>query len=185
MLNIINMKEILVYKHHVLAVVTGVKKPAIIVPAIGLVTVTDSQLGIMLLLALMTTDFITGVLASWCLWKDSKIESNFWKYGFSSLRVRKSVVKSVTYFLFIMCSYGMEMIFKIKSFGSNSYTDHEVTLTLCTIAIACAIEFYSIFFENLPKAGFDIWEKLKAIADKIKVGVTTVKDITNGNNGPT
>ena len=179
------MKELIVYKHHILALLTAVKKPAIVIPALGLVTITDSQLGIMLLLGLMTADFITGVLASWCLWKDSKIESNFWKYGFSSVRIRKSVVKSVTYFLFIMCSYGMELIFKIKSFGSNSYTDHEVTLTLCTIAISCAIEFYSIFFENLPKAGFDIWKKLKAIAEKIKCAVTTVKDITNGTDNST
>lgn len=176
------MREALVYKHHFLAVLTAVKKPAIVLPALGLITISDCQLGLMLLLGLMLVDFITGVLASWYLWHDSKIESNFWKYGFSSLRIRMSVVKSVTYFLFIICTYGVEIIFRIKSFGSNAYTDHEVTLTLFTIAIACAIEFYSIFFENLPKAGFDIWEKLKAIAEKIKCAVTTVKDITNGND---
>ena len=48
--------------------------------------------------------------------------------------------------------------------------------------MSCAIEVYSIFFENLPKAGFDIWEKLKLIAAKVKSGVSTVKDITDGGN---
>ncbi len=134
-----------------------------------------------LLLVLMALDFATGVLASWNIWHNSKVESNFWKYGFSSSRVRLSMVKSVTYFLFIICSYGIEIIFRVKSF-SSSYSDHQVTLTLIAIAMSCAIEVYSIFFENLPKAGFDIWEKLKLIAAKVKSGVSTVKDITDGGN---
>lgn len=172
------IKEIKIYKHHFLAVVTAVKKPAVIVPALGLMAFTDFQKGIILLLLLMTVDFITGVLASWNLWKDSKCESNFWKYGFSSSRIRMSVVKSVTYFLFIICTYGIEIIFRIKSFGSNSYTDHEVTLTIVAIAICCAIEFYSIFFENLAKAGFDIAAKVSAIYTLVKNAIKSVKEIT-------
>ena len=180
------MKELLVYKHHLIAVLTAVKKPSIVIPAIGLMSFSSGQLAMLLLLILMAVDFLTGVLASWSFWKASKIGSSFWKYGFSSSKVRLSIAKCVTYFLFIILSYGIEIIFRIKSFGSNAYTDHEITLTLIAIALSCAIEFYSIFFENLPKAGFDIWEKLKDIAAKIKIGVTTVKDITNGNdNSPT
>ncbi len=176
------MKELSVYKHHVIAILTAVKKPTIIIPAVGLMSFSSCQLAMFLLLVLMAIDFATGVLASWNIWHNSKIESNFWKYGFSSSRVRLSLVKSVTYFLFIICSYGIEIIFRVKSFGVSSYSDHEITLTLIAIALSCAIEVYSIFFENLPKAGFDIWDKLKMIAIKIKDGVTTVKDITNVNN---
>ena len=179
------MNELLVYKHHLIAVLTAVKKPAIIIPTIGFMTFSSWQLAMFLLLILMAVDFMTGVLASWSFWKASKIESSFWKYGFSSSKVRLSIAKSVTYFLFIILSFGIEIMFRIKSFGSNSYTDHEITLTLIAIALSCAIEFYSIFFENLPKAGFDIWEKFKAITDKIKTGITTVKDITNGNDNGT
>jgi hypothetical protein len=181
------MKEINIYKHHFLVIFTTVKKPLVIVPAMGLITFSDFGLGIILLISLMAADFFTGVLASWNLWKNSKIESNFWKYGFSSARIRMSLVKSVTYFLFIICSYGIETIFKIKSFGSNSYTNHEnheITLTLFTIAISCAIEFYSIFFENLPKAGFDIEAKVSAIFLKIKNMIKWVKNINNDHNSP-
>lgn len=176
------MKELNTYKHHLILLFTAVKKPAVAVPAVSLVTLSSCQLGMILLLGLMTVDFVTGVLASWNLWKDSKIQSNFWKYGFSSQKIRLSVAKSVTYFLFILSSYGIEILFRIKSFGKNNYSDHEITLTLVAIAIACAIEFYSIFFENLPKAGFDIEKKVKVIFVKIKKAVTSVKDITNGNS---
>jgi hypothetical protein len=176
------IKEIKIYKHHFLAVLTAVKKPAVIIPALGLISFSSCQLGILLLIGLITLDFITGVYASWNLWKDSKIESNFWKYGFSSNRVRMSVVKAVTYFLFILCAYGIEVIFKIKSFGINAYSEHEITLTLFTIAISCAIEFYSIFFENLPKAGFDIGAQVTTIFNKIKSAVLSVKDIAQNDD---
>jgi hypothetical protein len=176
------MKELLIYKKHALVLLTGIKKPAIAIPAVGMITLSDCQLGIFLLFGLMTLDFFTGVLASWNLWKDSKIESNFWKYGFSSSRIRQSIVKSVTYFLFIMCAYGIESIFKIKTFRAESYTEHQITLTLVSIAVSCAIEFYSIFFENLPKAGFSIENKVKAIFVKVKTAVTSVKEITNGDD---
>lgn len=178
------MKELLIYKKNVLALAAAIKKPAIVVPALGLMTFSDCMMGVFLLVGLMGFDFITGVLASWNLWKKSKIESNFWKYGFSSSRIRLSIAKSVTYFLLILCTYWIEVIFRIKSFGSNSYTDHELTLSLLAIAFACSIEFYSIFFENLPKAGFDIWGYFKKIIAKVKVGVTTIKDIDkNEGNG--
>ena len=143
---------------------------------------SSCQLGIFLLIVLMLVDFITGVFASWVIWESSKVESKFWKYGFTSTRLRLSIVKSVTYFLFILCAFGIESIFKIKSWKAENYTDHQITLTLATIAIACAIEFYSIFFENLPKAGFDIEQKVRAIFVKVKKAVTSVKDITNGDS---
>ncbi len=179
------MKELLIYKKHAITLLAAVKKPAIVLPTLGLMTFSDCLLGVFLLVGLMAVDFVTGVLASWNMWKNSKIESNFWKYGFSSFRIRLSIAKSVTYFLFIICSYGVEVIFRIKSFGSNNYTDHELTLSLLSIAIACSIEFYSIFFENLPKAGFDIWGYFKKITSKIKSGITTIKDITDGDNNST
>ena len=170
------------YKHHAFAFLTAVKKPAVAVPTVGMISLSDCQLGIFLLIILMLLDFITGVFASWVIWENSKVESKFWKYGFTSTRLRLSLVKCVTYFLFILCAFGIEYIFKIKSWQAENYTEHQITLTLITIAIACAIEFYSIFFENLPKAGFDIETKVKLIFSKVKKAVTSVKDITNGDS---
>lgn len=177
------MKELLIYKKHAIGLLTAFKKPSVAFPALGMLTLSDCQLGMFLLLGLMIFDFITGVLASWNLWKDSKIESNFWKFGFSSSRIRESVMKSVTYFLLIMCAYWIETTFKIKTFKAENYTDHQVSLTLLAIAISCAIEFYSIFFENLPKAGFSIENKVKAIYVKIKSAVSAIRNLKDGGNG--
>lgn len=178
------MKELLVYKKHAIGLLTAIKKPAVAFPAIGMITLSDCQWGISLLFVLMLFDFVTGVLASWSLWKNSKIESSFWQKGFTSVRIRESVVKSITYFLLIMCAYGIETIFKIKTFKAESYTEHQITLTLAAIAIACAIEFYSIFFENLPKAGFSIEVKVKAIFVKVKSAISSVRSLKNGDNSP-
>lgn len=179
------MKELIIYKKYSVALLTALKEPAVIIPSLGMITLNDCQWGIFLLFGLMTFDFITGVLASWNLWKNSKIQSNFWKYGFSSSRLRLSLVKSITYFLFIICAYGIERIFKLKTMKAESYTEHNITLTLFAIAVACVIEFYSIFFENLPKAGFSIEKKVKAIFVKVKTAVKSVKNITNDDNSTT
>lgn len=177
------MEEFISYKKYSFAILTAFKKPAVMVPTMGMLSLSDCQLGVFLLFGLMTFDFITGVLASWSIWKNSKIESNFWKYGFSSSRLRLSLVKSITYFLFIICAYFIEWIFKIKTFKAESYTEHQITLTLFAIAVACAIEFYSIFFENLPKAGFSIEKNVKAIFLLVKAGIKSVKNISNDDQG--
>ncbi|MFC4163995.1 phage holin family protein [Epilithonimonas zeae] len=176
------MKEFIIYKQHLVAILATIKKPSVLIPAVGVVSLSNFEKAFFLLLILMLADYVTGIMASWNQWEKSDKTTKFWNTGFTSEKTRLSIIKSVTYFLFIILTYGIEIIFKIKSFGSNQYTEHEVTLTLVAIAISCAIEFYSIFFENLPKAGFDIWNYLKKMTGKAKKTVTTVKEITNGNN---
>lgn len=178
------MKELFIYKKHMLGLLTAIKKPAVIVPALGLVSLTDCQLAFFLLLIFLAADFLTGVIASWSIWKASKIDSSFWKTEFSSYKIRMSIIKTVTYFLLILLTYGIEVIFRIKTF-ENTLTEHEITLTLVSIAIACAVEFYSIFFENLPKAGFDIEKKVKAIFVKVKKAVISMKSLKNDDNSIT
>lgn len=179
------MKELLIIKKYSIAFLTAFKKPAIAFPAIGMLTLSDCQMALIFLIGLMSLDFATGVLASWNIWKKSKIESNFWKKGFSSYRLRLSLVKSITYFSFILCAYGIESVFKVKSWKADNYTEHQITLTLLTIAISCAIEFYSIFFENLPKAGFSIEKKVKTIFSKLKSAISAIRSLRNGDNSST
>ncbi len=175
------------YEKYSLAFLTAVKKPAVILPAVGVASLTSCQLAIFFLLGLMAADFGTGVFASWVIWKNDPTKEGlkFIKHGISSDKIRLSLVKSVTYFMFIICAYGLEYIFKIKSFRAETYTDHQVTLTLIAIAIACAIEFYSIIFENLPKAGFSIESNVKKIYAVAKSVMSAIKNFKNGNNGPT
>lgn len=175
------MKELHVYGKYVWTIVTAVKKPTVLIPAMGLsISLSSYHLMIFLLLGLLFADYITGVLASWVEWKKEKKEEKFRTKGFTSEKTRMSIVKIVTYLLFIILSWCLEMIFRIKPF-ELSWIDHEVTLTFIAMAISCAIEFYSIFFENLPRAGFSIWGMLKKIANKAKEVKNTYNDFTNGN----
>ncbi|WP_313214254.1 phage holin family protein [Soonwooa sp.] len=179
------MKELKIYSKYFFNILESVQKPAIWLPGIGLsLTMTSYQLMIFLLLGLFAIDYITGVLASWVEWKRENSEERFRKKGFTSEKSRMSIVKMVTYFLFILLTWFIELVFKIKPF-EFSWMDHQGTITLVAMAISCAIEFYSIFWENLPRAGFSISEKVKKVISVAKTAKNEINDLTNGNNSST
>lgn len=98
------------------------------------------------------------------------------KDGFTSEKWRLSLVKTITYLALILLVHLIEKTFQIKPFELQ-YTEIKlVTITLIAIAISCGIEFYSIFFENLPKAGFDIEDRCTKVFDKVKSIFTKVKN---------
>ena len=179
------MRELRTYTRYFMHILESVPNPKILIPGIGLtLTLGSEQSMILLLLALFAVDYFTGVLASWVEWKKLKSGIRFRKEGFTSEKTRLSVVKIVTYFLFILLSYSIESVFAIHPF-IFSWTDVSVTITLGATAISCCIEFYSIFFENLPRAGFSIWDKFKKITGTAKSAVDEIKNITkNDGNTP-
>ena len=174
------MGESKTYEHYVAGILTSIKKPSVIIPTIGVIELSNMQLGLWLLFGLITFDYGTGVYASWINYKKENTKGFFKdsENGFSSKLWKQSVTKVITYFLFILSTYAMEHIFQIKSFSSD-YSDLKITITLFAIAISCGIEFYSIFFENLPKAGFDIEKKFMELFDKAKSIFTKVKNFKN------
>ena len=101
----INIKS---YEHYVTGILTSIKKPAVIIPTIGILELTNLQLALALLFGLLFIDYITGVLASWINHK-KKFKTSFWKdsvNGFSSEKWKKSLVKIITYFLFMSIGFG-------------------------------------------------------------------------------
>ena len=91
----INIKS---YEHYVTGILTSIKKPAVIIPTIGILELNNLQLALALLFGLLFIDYITGVLASWINHK-KKFGTNFWKdsvNGFSSEKWKKSLVKTIT-----------------------------------------------------------------------------------------
>ena len=175
------MGESKTYEHYVAGILTSIKKPSVIIPTIGIIELSNMQLSILLLFVLLTADWGTGVYASWINYKKENGKGFFKdsKNGFSSRIWKQSLTKTITYFLFILLTYAIEYIFQIKSFTSD-YSDLKITITLFAIAISCGIEFYSIFFENLPKAGFDIEKNFMKLFDKVKSIFTKVKNFNNG-----
>jgi hypothetical protein len=174
----INIKS---YEHYITGILTSIKKPAVIIPTIGILELTNLQLAIDLLIGLLFIDYTTGVLAS-CINHKKKIGTNFWKdsvNGFSSEKWKKSLVKIITYFLFILTTWCIEKVFQIKPFNTSYSNIENITITLGAIGLSCGIEFYSIFFENLPKAGFDIEKKFMKLFDKVKSIFTKVKNFND------
>lgn len=173
----INIKS---YEHYVTGILTSIKKPSVIIPTIGIIELSNMQLGLWLLFGLITFDYGTGVYASWINYKKENGKGFFKdsENGFSSKLWKQSVTKVITYFLFILLTYAIEYIFQIKSFTSD-YSDLKITITLFAIAISCGIEFYSIFFENLPRAGFSLEDKFMKAFNKVKSIFTKVKNFND------
>ena len=170
------------YEHYVAGILTSIKKPSVIIPTIGIIELSNIQVSLALFFVLLFFDFFTGVLASYTEWKKLEKETKFFKdgkYGFTSEKWRLSLVKTITYLTLILLVYLTEKTFQIKPIELQ-YTEIKlVTFTLIAIAISCGIEFYSIFFENLPRAGFDIEKKFMKLFDKAKSIFTKVKNFND------
>ena len=178
------MENLSTYKNYATAISTSVvKKPIIVIPAIGIIELSNILMSLALFFVLLFFDFLTGVLASYTEWKKLEKKTKFFKDrkdGFTSEKWRLSLVKTITYLTLILLVHLTEKIFQIKPFELQ-YTEIKlVTITLIAIAISCGIEFYSIFFENFPRAGFDIEKKFMKLFDKAKSIFTKVKNFNDG-----
>jgi len=178
------MENLSTYKHYATAISTSVvKKPIIVIPAIGIIELSNIQMALALFFVLLFFDFFTGVLASYTEWKKLGKKTKFFtdvKDGFASEKWRLSFVKTITYLAFILLVYLTEKIFQIKPIELQ-YTEIKlVTFTLIAIAFSCGIEFYSIFFENLPRAGFSIEDESMKAFNKVKSIFTKVKNFKDG-----
>jgi len=87
------------------------------------------------------------------------------KYVIESSKMRLSAVKFSTYGMGILIAYGLEWVFILEDFNLHSNL-HKISLSTLITAFFCVIEFYSIFFENVRRMGFDIIQKIKNISHK-------------------
>lgn len=142
----------------------------LLVPTVGIALLSNTQKGLLILILLFILDFITGIYASWCEKKKAEKTNPTIKEQslISSEKLRLSGVKLFTYSSSTLSVFGIEKLFIIKSFKFENISSQNLTLTVCVIGFFCAIEFYSVFFENFKRAGFDIVEKTNTIIDKIK-----------------
>lgn len=148
-----------------------------------LTTSSDTTKAWYMLALVYTLDFITGVYASYVEAKSTdEFKAEFatkTTYGqklyakvklffdnFSSEKWRKSIVKAIAYLLLILLVYFVENIFLIRTFHIESISTKEWTVTLITQGVCIIIEMYSIIFENLKRAGFDIIDSVVGIFRK-------------------
>ena len=152
---------------------TMVSNPIIGVPAGSVVIVsamTNTEKALYLLICFFVFDFITGILASRKEKKEAEKEDPKIKDQdlISSEKLKLSGVKAFTYASAILSIWGIEKVFIIKSFKLDNISDQNMTITLIFIGFCCSVEFYSIFFENFKRMGFDIRKRLFVVVGEVK-----------------
>ena len=180
-------EEITLYLHYlakpfiiIQEVVTTPKGIAFAIPTLGTISLLGTQrLAFGFLVIAYLLDFITGVIASFIerLKEEKKTQEVYsftWRqkvvYFFdniSSDQMKRSIVKGIAYSVFIMCSCGIQFIFKIKPF-SFSFSELVWDLPLIAVAGAIVIELWSILLENFKRMGFDIIKIALGMFTKVK-----------------
>lgn len=128
------------------------------------------QKALLLLLLFFILDFITGIIASYKEKKQKEKENPKLKEQtlISSEKLKLSAVKAFTYASSILGVWGIERVFFIKTFKFENVSTEDLTVTLIFVGFCCAIEFYSIVFENFKRMGFDIASKFFKVVKGIK-----------------
>lgn len=162
------------------------KKPALLLitvaPTIIVAPVIDFKKTAWILLYLFIGDLVSGMLASYFEWKKKPIKTDRWFFGkgegFSSDKFKKMGVKGVIYLAFPYFMLKFQETFMIKNLKYEAISDAEFTLPTAIILVFCINEGFSIFHENLPKCGFNLFDRIKKIA---KAFYSTKKSITDDN----
>ena len=160
------------------------KKPiwlAIAVPTIAIVpTVVDFIRICYILFWMFMIDFITGVGASYCEWKRLPEKEDKWFFGkgegFSSKKAKSLGLKAIVYIGLPVLILQFQIILGIKNIKYETLSDSEFELASLSVIFFCLIEGFSIFHENLPKCGFNIWSKIKEMIGFYKKVKTEFKD---------
>ena len=142
--------------------------PAGVITGSSLVAVsvlTSVQKALILLLIFFVIDFITGIIASWREKKEKeKIDPTVKEQSLiSSDKLKLSAVKAFTYTSAILGVWGIEKVFFIRTFKFENVSTKDLTVTLIFVGFCCAIEFYSIVFENFKRMGFDLSKKALSV----------------------
>ena len=180
-------QEITLYLHYLIKPFIAVqeilltpKGMAFAIPTFaGISLLSTQRLAFYFLIAAFFVDFITGVIASFMeRIKREKLEQHIDKFtlkekiiyffdNISSDQMKRSIVKGIGYALFILCSYGIQHIFKIKPFAF-SFSELTWDLPLLAVGGAIVIELWSILLENVKRMGFDIIKIALGMFSKVK-----------------
>jgi Bacteriophage holin family len=158
------------------------KKPVlllVLVPIVPISNIVDFYSIIKILTYLFILDLFTGICASYFDWKKIIDKKNKWFFGtgegFSSNKFKKCFVKLIIYCFTPLVMREFQQGFKIKTFTYNIITTADIDLTTVLILLFCINELYSIFHENLPRCGFNIFETIRNIFQIYK---STKKEIS-------
>lgn len=161
-----------------------ISKPWLIIPLTVIPTLAPVVVSIKLvsyiLFWLFIADLISGITASYFTWKEKKIKEDRWFFGngegFNSDKAKKCFVKLIIYTATPFCLLNFQRAFLMKNIKIASITDAEIDHATAIIAVFCLIELFSIFHENLPKCGFNIFRIVKKMFGVYKEFKSEIKE---------
>lgn len=116
---------------------------------------------------LMIFDLITGLLGSWWVWRKKENREDLWFFGrgegFNSSMFKTGFAKIIVYYGVPTILENFRVAYHLKDFKIEFITNDPVSLPTFFILLFCMNEGFSIFQENLPKMGFNLWERVKKI----------------------
>lgn len=140
---------------------------ASIATAVAVSPIVDFWGAVYLLGYFFIGDLITGILASYFTWKKDRKKEEKWFFGngegFSSDKFKKMFVKLMIYLGAPCVLQYFQNTFKIHNIKYSPVSDAEFTIATVLILIFCLNEGFSIFHENLPKCGFNLWQSIKKL----------------------
>ena len=147
-----------------------VKKPTLIIPLVPAIAVTKLVVSFegmaLFLFCMFLCDLASGLLASYYVWKKTDhIDKWFFGKGegFNSDKAKKMGIKAAVYLIVPLALVFFQKLLFLKNFKYERLSDAEFEWATVSLIVFCLIEGFSIFHENLPKCGFDIWDKAKKI----------------------
>jgi hypothetical protein len=136
-----------------------------LIPTVAVVPVVDFYGAVCILGMLFVGDLITGILASYFTWKVKVDKVEKWFFGkgegFSSDKFKKMFVKLMIYLGTPFVVQKFQETFRLHNFRYETISDAEFSIATLLIIVFCLNEGFSIFHENLPVCGFNLWERIK------------------------
>lgn len=158
------------------------KKPVLLIttiPVIAVSQVVSYESVWYFLIWFFASDLVTGLLASYYEWEKSDHKDR-WFFGkgegFSSDKAKKMGVKLAVYLAVPQMLINLQKTLLLKNFKYATISDAEFEMATIAVLLFCAIEGFSIFHENLPKCGFDLWGSIKKMIGFYKDVKKEIKD---------
>jgi hypothetical protein len=134
-------------------------------PVVVVVPVVDFWSAVYILGLLFIGDLITGLSASYFIWKKKLDRKERWFFGkgegFSSDKFKKMFVKMMIYLGTPYIVQKFQETFRLHNLKYETISDAEFSIATVLIIVFCLNEGFSIFHENLPECGFNLWERIK------------------------
>lgn len=145
------------------------KKPvataAAVLPTVAVTKlIVDFESVAWVLFWLFLADLVSGLFASYFEWRKSGPEER-WFFGkgegFSSNKFKKMFVKAIVYMGLPYLIIQFQQILMLKNFKYERISEAEFEYATIVLIVFCLNEGFSIFHENLPKCGFNLWSQIK------------------------